>query len=176
MNTNDVDIGSKIKEQRKKRGLTQKELAEKLRISVHALSKYEQNQRKPSMSTIKQIAAALEVPWITLLPYSQEDMEALENVFSELRQAGAAIGEQLQKATEPIHQMQVTMVKNIQEAFEKFRPTLEQLEEMLDHDVAYLLQCKEKAYYNGHLLSDEERRRALDMLKVLFPEYHKEGD
>ncbi|MEX3616490.1 helix-turn-helix domain-containing protein [Paenibacillus glucanolyticus] len=38
-------------------------------------------------------------------------------------------------------------------------------------DVHFLLQHREKAYYNGFELTDDERKQALDMLDVLFRKY-----
>lgn len=163
------DIGSRIKEQRKKRGLTQKELAEMLGISAHTLSKYEQNQREPKIKTIKQIANALGVSSAELT-LSQEELEVIANSIS---QAGKTLQEKLKPVGQQFLQVQQTIAEQIGPVFEQLK---ELAQEIADHDVRYLLERKEKAYYNGHLLSDEERRRALDMLKLLFPEYHKEGD
>jgi transcriptional regulator with XRE-family HTH domain len=48
-----------LKELRKKRHLTQLELAEKTGLALVTISKYEQNCRKPSCDTIQKLADAL---------------------------------------------------------------------------------------------------------------------
>ncbi|WP_446897479.1 helix-turn-helix domain-containing protein [Clostridium sp. LBM24168] len=46
----------RLKELRLKKGLTQKELAEKLNMQNTAISKYELNERKPDIDTLNQLA------------------------------------------------------------------------------------------------------------------------
>lgn len=56
-----MNIGKKIKEYRKKMGLTQKELAEKINKSEVTIRKYETGQREPKMDVIQEICTALNV-------------------------------------------------------------------------------------------------------------------
>lgn len=56
-----MEIGKRIKEIRESISMTQSELADKLDLSVHTVSKYEQGQRKPKLDMIQKIAKALEV-------------------------------------------------------------------------------------------------------------------
>lgn len=56
-----MKTGEYIKEFRQKSKLTQKQLAEKIGLSQHAISKYEQDQRQPNLNTLKEIAKALNV-------------------------------------------------------------------------------------------------------------------
>ena len=51
----------KFKEARKRAGMTQQELADKLHISFVNISQYENNKRNPKLNTIRRIAAALGV-------------------------------------------------------------------------------------------------------------------
>ncbi len=53
------EVGSALKETRKKYGLTQKELAQKLKISQQVISRIESGKENPSLITIKKIADAL---------------------------------------------------------------------------------------------------------------------
>lgn len=53
--------GKKIKEIRIKRGLTQKQLAERCSLSEPAIRNYELGNRKPSLEILEIIAAALNV-------------------------------------------------------------------------------------------------------------------
>lgn len=54
-------MGNRIKEVRKSKGITQKELAEKLGVTPQAVSQFEKNDSKKfNMSTLQSIAAALD--------------------------------------------------------------------------------------------------------------------
>ena len=54
-------IGEKIKQYRKSINMSRDELANKIGCSVHAIAKYEQNQRMPSLDMIRKIATALSI-------------------------------------------------------------------------------------------------------------------
>lgn len=56
-----MTIGIKIKELRKRKGITQKELAEELNITDSAITRYESGKREPNIDMINKIAAALGV-------------------------------------------------------------------------------------------------------------------
>jgi transcriptional regulator with XRE-family HTH domain len=50
----------------------------------------------------------------------------------------------------------------------------EEMELRNKKDIMYLLQNKDdNAYYNGQMLSQEDRQRVLTVLENLLPEYHK---
>ncbi|GEM_PF-2579084 len=57
-----MNIGERIKEQRKKHGLTQEQLALRSGISKNAIWNYENEKREPSIDIIIKIAASLDVP------------------------------------------------------------------------------------------------------------------
>lgn len=57
-----MTLGKRIREFRKERELTLKELAKKIGISYSFLSAIERNIKKPSLPTIKQIADTLNIP------------------------------------------------------------------------------------------------------------------
>ena len=56
-----MDIGTRIKELRKARGMTQEELAKKTSLSIASIQGYEQKKYKPKLNTIAKIANALDV-------------------------------------------------------------------------------------------------------------------
>ena len=56
-----MDVGTRIKELRKERGLTQIEVAQKAGIAVNSLRLYEANKRQPRLKQLQSIAAALDV-------------------------------------------------------------------------------------------------------------------
>lgn len=57
-----MDIGTTIRELRKKKGLKQNELAEKAHITQAYLSKIENNSKEPTISALKDIANSLDTP------------------------------------------------------------------------------------------------------------------
>ena len=69
------EIGSKISAIRKERGLTQKELAEKIHVSDKSVSKWETGMHVPDIAIMEDLAIALGVSVVELL--------GLENVSSE---------------------------------------------------------------------------------------------
>ena len=56
----------RIKEARKKAGLTQKELGERLGLSFQSIAQWENDLRRPKIDTVKRIATALDcsVEWL----------------------------------------------------------------------------------------------------------------
>ena len=56
------DIGSRLKDMRIKRGLTQRMLAERIHKSVSAISGYESNVQTPPTDVLISISAVLRVP------------------------------------------------------------------------------------------------------------------
>lgn len=56
-----MELGKRIKKIREEKGFTQQQLADKLGISIHTVSKYEQGQREPSMEIMNKIANILKV-------------------------------------------------------------------------------------------------------------------
>ena len=76
-----IQIGSRIKEFRKAKGITQKEMAKRLNIPYSTYSNYENNNREPNMAQIKAIAKELEIDIFELIDMSQYETHKKE--FSE---------------------------------------------------------------------------------------------
>lgn len=57
-----MTVGEKIKEFRKEKGLTQKELSKMADIPLPTLQKYETGKFNPKVEAVKKIAAALDIP------------------------------------------------------------------------------------------------------------------
>lgn len=86
-----MTTGQLIKEARKKAGMTQKQLAEKLGVSYVNISQLENNQRTPKYKTVLSIATALGVDWMELVPDgTQGDMIA--DHMTELIKCAASSG------------------------------------------------------------------------------------
>lgn len=67
-----MTTGQLIKKARKKAGMTQKQLAEKLGISYVNISQLENDQRTPKYKTVLSMAAALGVEWEDLVPADEQ--------------------------------------------------------------------------------------------------------
>lgn len=76
-----VNIGEIIKNERKKKNLTQKELAEKINKSERMMQKYENNEVTPSIEVLTKIAAALDVTFNDLI--TNTDMVNLSTADSD---------------------------------------------------------------------------------------------
>lgn len=63
-----MTIGEKIKRARKKAGLTQKQLGEKMGVSFQSIAQWENDLRNPKLDTLIRIAKALGVPVASLIP------------------------------------------------------------------------------------------------------------
>jgi transcriptional regulator with XRE-family HTH domain len=58
----ETHIGTRIRDARRARGLTQKQLAQELNIPVRTLRAYERNERIPDEKTLHRIADTLNFP------------------------------------------------------------------------------------------------------------------
>lgn len=77
-----MTTGELIKAARKKAGLTQAQLAEKLGISYVGVSQWENDLRNPKLDTLQRIAAALGVPVQELISdWEAVDKEEFKRVF-----------------------------------------------------------------------------------------------
>lgn len=62
----EMSTGKRIQEARKKAGLTQKELGERLGISYQTIAQWENDLRNPKITTLQKIAGALGIDWTNL--------------------------------------------------------------------------------------------------------------
>ena len=71
-----MDIGQAIKTFRKKKGVSQKWLAEQSGISANALCSIENDKAFPSKATINSICRALDIPtsWLLFASLTDEDI------------------------------------------------------------------------------------------------------
>ena len=78
-----MDIGSTISARRKKLGLTQQMLAEKLDISFQAVSKWENGTSYPDVTLLPNLAAVLDVSIDSLLGYPSQSVTAYDERYNE---------------------------------------------------------------------------------------------
>lgn len=82
-----MDIGTAIKELRKKKGLGQRDLAAMCNLSVNAISQIETNTTFPHRENIIKICDALETDMTNILLYAITDMnvdEKHKTIFNSL--------------------------------------------------------------------------------------------
>lgn len=76
----------RIKEARKRRGITQKTLAEKVSRSVQAISSYERDAQTPPTEVLISIALALNESPTYFLEYDADPMLSLKSLTEEQRE------------------------------------------------------------------------------------------
>ncbi|EDS76438.1 transcriptional regulator, MerR family [Clostridium botulinum C str. Eklund] len=128
-----MNLGEKIKKYRKLFKLTQEELAAKLEISKHTLSKYEQNQRKPNIEMLNKIAKALDVTVNDLME------------FEELKKEVTSIEE-----TENLLNILGYELKNIAPNGSSTLEGVDELNDLIKNDKIPIYQI----YYDGKLITE----------------------
>lgn len=97
-----MTTGEKIKAARKRAGLTQKELGEKLNISQSAIGQFESEKSNPNLKTIRRIASALNVTLSELVDdWGRFSSDEFMRDVSEITQTAKTVQE-LDMATEMI--------------------------------------------------------------------------
>lgn len=77
-----MKLNENLKLFRKKRGLTQKELAEKIGVTSTTITRYEKNVRTPDINTLQRIANVLEIPLNKLLSTTiDQQSEIIEDIL-----------------------------------------------------------------------------------------------
>jgi transcriptional regulator with XRE-family HTH domain len=66
-----VTLGERLKNARKTRGITQKELAASINVAENTISQYENNKREPSIATLNKMTFALNVSAAYLMGLSE---------------------------------------------------------------------------------------------------------
>ena len=82
-----MNLSERIKNIRKEKGLTQKELAEKAGLSIASIQGYEQGKYKPKIEQLEKLSAALECSLYDLTQhtktnYTLTDLKALKTAIS----------------------------------------------------------------------------------------------
>ena len=75
-----VEIGTKLKELRLNKNLTQRQVAELVGISKAMISSYELNTREPSLTILMKLASLYRVSVDSLLGLEREDMISVKGL------------------------------------------------------------------------------------------------
>lgn len=78
-----MNIGEQIRNYRKKAGISQKELGERLGVSQQHIAQYENGKRIPKRETIRKIASALNMSDISLLDVNENDFDLSDLDFED---------------------------------------------------------------------------------------------
>lgn len=77
-----MTIGERIQQLRKEKGITQKELAEKLNLAEITIRQYETNKREPKITTLSKIAKFLGTGLETFLTNDEQSLfEDMANLY-----------------------------------------------------------------------------------------------
>lgn len=90
-------LGDKIKSLRLERGLTQKDLADKLYVTPQAVSRWEKNEVEPSVSTLTEIANVLDVSVNKLMGNQETEEKIVEKIVYKEPKPVLAVCEQCKK-------------------------------------------------------------------------------
>jgi transcriptional regulator with XRE-family HTH domain len=144
-----MTTGQKIKKIRKEKGITQKELANRLSMSQQNLAQYENDKRNPKLETIRRIATALDV-------YMSDLMDGWDKYTPE--EIADDLSKTSKEALESTKKIVDSVAKSIQASVENIRPAREEL----------LL-----AHYNN--LNSEGKTEAIRQVELLteIPKYQK---
>ncbi len=84
-----MNIGAKIRELRKEKKMTQEELADRLRISSEAVSKWETGASSPDIDTLPKLAICFGTSLDDLLDFDQSKLDAaIEAILHESGRGG----------------------------------------------------------------------------------------
>lgn len=172
------EFGEWVKALREEKGLTLTQLGDMIGYSNPYLSQIETGKKKkmPSPELLEKLAKPLGVNYSDLLFMAGYD-DLAKGV--RLREAQAEFQGDIDNLFNDEGSVEIIFKEN---RYENVRDangaTIQYVipnEELVRRffDIRYLLTKREKAYYNGHLLTDQDRKRILDVLKALFPEYQE---
>lgn len=102
-----MNVGNAIKMCRTRRGVSQGDLARRADCSVSYLSMLENNQRDPTLSTLKKISEALNVP-VGILFFLASEREELTGIDKTL--AGELARTALEMLSEPLDNHQPSLL------------------------------------------------------------------
>lgn len=76
-----LQVGTRIKQFRKKAGITQREMATRLGLSYSTYSNYENNLREPGINVVENVAKVLGIPITDILGVDSDFFKTAEDFF-----------------------------------------------------------------------------------------------
>ena len=148
-----VLLAQKLREFRKKQGLTQEQLAEAMGVTVGAVSKWESGSSTPDISIILELADFFETSVDVLLGYTQQSA-SLEDSVCRLREL--RIQKEYEAAFREAEKALKRFPNNFQVVYESAR--IYQLAGLERCDKAALIRCQELYRRSLELISQNEDR------------------
>ena len=148
-----VLLAQKLREFRKRRGLTQEQLAEAMGVTVGAVSKWESGASTPDVSLILELADFFETSVDVLLGYTQQSA-SLEDSVCRLRDL--RIQKEYEAAFREAEKALQRFPNNFQVVYECAR--IYQLSGLENRDTAALARCQELYRRSLELISQNEDR------------------
>jgi len=145
-----MKIGEKIKELRKKRGVTQEQLAENLGVSFQAVSKWENNIAYPDIALVPALASFFEVTTDYLFDYTVPKSRPEVKVFK------PETYDDLNKILELL-QKSVTVIINFDETDEEIK---EQIINQLAADTEVIDGQVNQLSHNSYIVTPKNTRIA----------------
>lgn len=154
-----IELGKHLKKLRKDKGLTLMELSKESGVSNPYISQIENGKFRPSPDVLKKLSLILDESYMYLLRAAGYD-----ELINALGPVDAIVDF---SDNQDLTQL-VARVKTLERALD--------IKNLLELEQLIFKAENIQAYYNGHLLTEQDRKRILDMLKTLFPEYQAPGD
>ncbi len=181
-----INIGGKIRELRKKKGITQEALAAALLVSPQAVSKWEMGLTYPDMAMIPVLAGYFEVSLDMLFDYDVKEMKAKiqkiiddaeEYFFDDTRKFVEIIKAALQEY--PGNEELLTALLNAYEYTLRDQNDLTHLDEIIElsqriitESTDFLRVCNAKDVQAAAYLKKENYAKAKEVLESLPPDYN----
>jgi transcriptional regulator with XRE-family HTH domain len=174
-NMNDITFGDKLREVRKAKKLTQKQLAGKLNKVESTVRMWELGKNKPSIESIQNIADVLEADCYELLTLAGhtnllKEIEVHTKILSDTKMMIDKITERKNKKRLVSFEIPSSVFESDENnPYSYFEKSLTK-EEAKKHflQLEYLLTMKEKVYFNKRELDLHEREKALRLLNIAF--------
>lgn len=138
-----INLGKRIKEFRKIRGLTQKQLAEKLGVTTITIQNYENNRREPNIETIGKIANILNTTASELFGFEVYDIE----------------GNSVNSIETPLNRVNNNFEEDYNQYKEDHKETIGEFRNKLNH-----LSDKERVKLLSNIFKSKEQKEFLNSL------------
>lgn len=170
-----LSLGENLKKIRTSKNITQKELAEKLGVSVRTIQNYESGNREPSIDTLYKVAAALDVKALDFLPDEEMPVNTIDYIDTKEFEhiVGANI---LQSILDSKNNYVIPFIKHINQ---KFLNGKYDIDDLLYADTKQLLNSRDSDYDDLlYILIDiiDARLNRYKRKKELLSKYEKENE
>lgn len=164
-----MSIGSRVRDFRLEKGLTQKQLGDLCGMADSAIRRYESDRGNPTEKTLKRIASALGVSLIDLMDISSEELEEMEDIAERAARDGRVSKEDVMRVQieSKIAMLPYERLNAIEDAADT--ALIEQYKGISDDQLHSM--CEESFQYLNRLGRIEAARRMDELTEI--PKYQK---